>query len=119
VALNHAVVLLRLGRTEPCLRALEELTKEFPRSPLPAVLRAQLLPSHDEALAVLRSLAGSEAAGTAGARLLARDGKYSEAFDWLKTIKGEWRGETLALLLALARVLPAADATAALEEVRE
>ncbi len=118
VALNHAVLLLRLGRTEPCLRALEEAAKEFPRSSLPAVLRAQLLPAPEEALAVLRSLPEHEAAGTAAARLLAREGRLSEALAALKSIRGEWRGETLALLLALARAMPPAEATAALEEAR-
>ena len=116
VALGHAVLLARLGRTEPCLRALDELARDFPRCAAARVLRAQLLPGRDEALAQLEALAGDEAAGVAAARLHAAAGRLPAALAALRGIRGDWRGEALTLVLALARALPPPEAAAALEE---
>ncbi len=110
VSFNHAVVLQRLNRTEQCLKALEELAKEFPRSTLTQVLRAQLMSNKDEALKLLQQLRGDETASLAAARLHAGAGRLTEALAALREIKGEWKGDVLALALALARAQPAVGA---------
>ena len=43
LSFNYAVVLLKMGRTEPCLKVLDEMEKEFPKSHSIALLRASLL----------------------------------------------------------------------------
>ncbi len=112
VSLNHAVVLLRLHKTNEARKALEECSKEFPKSGLPRVLLASLLPK-DEALAVLEKAGNDEAAALARSKLLAERGDVEAALEALRKASGPWNSSRVSAAIALATQLGQASSVVA------
>jgi len=88
---NRAVVYLKMGKADKCREVIDTLKKEFPESPLSALIEASLLLKEkqvSEAKTLLEEHAerGNLTTKLALAQLLLKDGKSQECLDALQNL---------------------------------
>merc|ERR1712137_387435 len=88
---NRAVVYLKMGKVDKCREIVDTLKKDFPKSPLPALIEAALLLKEkqtEEAEALLKEKAeqGNLTTKLTLAQLLLKDGKVQECIKALQDL---------------------------------